>query len=128
MKLESFEYLINSLKEASDRDNSIYKLGLDLSNISDDYQKIITHLLKVYYGEEGEDWISWFLYERREEESFQAWDENKNPICYDVESLWKHIEEIRVSSSFEEYVPKKPMTTDEIKEDIKRILNNFSNR
>lgn len=122
MKLESFEYLISSLKEASDRDNSIYKLGLDLSDISDDYQKIITHLLKVYYGESGEDWISWFLYERKEDESFQAWDEDKNPICYDVESLWKHVEEIRVSSDFEEYTPKSPMTPEEVAHHIKSIF------
>lgn len=122
MKLESFEHLIESLKESSERDRSFYKMGLDISNISDPYHQIITHLLRVYYGKEGEEWISWFMYERRDDEEFQAWDEDENPICYDIESLWKHVEEIRVSSSFEEYVPEKPMTDEEIKEQIRKIF------
>lgn len=122
MKLESFEYLIESLKSASARDHSLYEIGLDISNISDDYHKIITHLLRVYYGESGEDWISWFLYERNDTEEDQAWDENKSPICYDIASLWKHVEEIRVSSDFEEYAPKKPMSDKEIEDHIKEIF------
>jgi hypothetical protein len=122
MKLESFKYLIENLAECSEKDDAFYKMGLDLSNISDPYHQIITHLLRVYYGKDGEDWISWFLYERRGDEEFQAWDEDKNPICYDVDSLWKHVEEIRVSSSFEEYVPAKPMTNEEVIEQIQKIF------
>jgi len=121
MKLESFAHLIKSLKDSSEKDREFYKLGLDLSNISDPYNQIITHLLRVYYGESGEDWISWFLYERVDDGESQAYDEEKNPICYDVESLWKFVEEIRVSSDFQEYVPKKPMTEGEREE----LLENF---
>jgi hypothetical protein len=121
MKLESFAHLIKSLKDSSEKDREFYKLGLDLSNISDPYSQIITHLLRVYYGESGEDWISWFLYERVDDGESQAYDEEKNPICYDVESLWKFVEEIRVSSDFQEYVPKKPMTEGERQE----LLENF---
>lgn len=122
MKLESFEYLIEKLANSSKKDNDFYKLGLDISNISDPYSQIITHLLRVYYGEEGEDWISWFLYERVDDGESHAYDEEKNPICYDIESLWKHVEGIRVSSSFQEYVPKKPMTEDEITEQLKNFF------
>jgi hypothetical protein len=121
MKLESFAYLIKSLKDSFEKDHEFYKLGLDISNISDPYSQIITHLLRVYYGESGEDWISWFLYERVDSDESQAWDEEKNPICYDIESLWKHVEEIRVSSDFQEYVPKKPITEEERQE----LLENF---
>jgi hypothetical protein len=122
MKLESFAYLIKNLKDSFEKDHEFYKLGLDISNISDPYSQIITHLLRVYYGESGEDWISWFLYERVDSDESQAWDEEKNPICYDIESLWKHVEEIRVSSDFQEYVPKKPMTEDEIKEQLENFF------
>jgi len=114
MKLESFEYLIAKLADSSKKDQEFYNIGLDISNISDPYNQIITHLLRVYYGVEGEDWISWFLYERLDDGESHAYDEEKNPICYDIESLWKYVEEIRVSSSFQEYVPKKPMTVDEV--------------
>jgi len=122
MKLESFEFLIDSLRtNLDDVDRSFYKLGLDISNITDPYHQIITHLLRVYYGESGEDWISWYLYERKDEDTHQAWDENNNPICYDIPSLWKHVEELRVSSDFQEYVPRKKMTPEEIEQQ----LNNF---
>jgi|694.fasta_scaffold12974_17 hypothetical protein len=121
MKLESFEFLITSLISNSKNDHSFYELGLDISNITDPYHQIITHLLRVYYGETGEDWISWYLWERKEGDEDQAWDENKNPICYDIPSLWKHIEELRVSSDFQEYVPPRKMTEEEREE----LLNNL---
>jgi hypothetical protein len=121
MKLESFEFLINSLASNFKTDHSFYELGLDISNITDPYHQIITHLLRVYYGETGEDWISWYLWERKEGDEDQAWDENKNPICYDIPSLWKHVEELRVSSDFQEYVPPRKMTEEEREE----LLNNL---
>jgi hypothetical protein len=121
MKRESFEFLITSLISNSKNDHSFYELGLDISNITDPYHQIITHLLRVYYGETGEDWISWYLWERKEGDEDQAWDENKNPICYDIPSLWKHIEELRVSSDFQEYVPPRKMTEEEREE----LLNNL---
>ena len=44
MNLESFEYLLNKLKEVSKNDQSFYKLGLDLQSIVDPYHEIISHL------------------------------------------------------------------------------------
>ena len=64
MRLESFHFLIEKLQEAYAKSNTIYALGVDLTNIEDPYSQIISHLLKIYYSEEGEDWISWFLYEK----------------------------------------------------------------
>lgn len=122
MKLESFEFLINSLDNNLNLDHDFYKLGLDVCNITEPYQEVISHLLKVYYGEAGEDWISWFLYERdKNDNTDQAWDEYKNPICYDIPSLWKHVEELRVSLDFKEYIPKRKMS----KEEREELLSNL---
>ena len=126
MRFESFEYLIDKLKERSDFDHRFYALGLDIQNIVDPLHQIISHLLKVYYGEEGENWISWFLYERRDSDDAQAWDKDGNEICYDIKSLWVCVEEIRVSSDFQEYVPPKEKTKEEIEEDIKQIFKKFN--
>lgn len=126
MKFESFEYLIKKIKETEDLNHRFYTMGLDLQNIVDPFHNLITHLLKVYYGKEGEDWISWFLYERRDGDEIQAWDKEGNEICYDLKSLWTHVEEIRVSIDFEEYVPEKEMTEDERKEYIKNIISKFT--
>jgi hypothetical protein len=126
MRFESFEYLISKLKDQGEADHRFYALGLDLQNIVDPFHHIISHLLKVYYGEEGENWISWFLYERSDSEEAQAWDRDGNEICYDVKSLWAYVEEIRVSSDFEEYVPPKEKTKEEIEENIKQIFKKFN--
>lgn len=126
MKFESFEYLVSKLKEQSELDHRFYALGLDIQNIVDPLHHLISHLLKVYYGEEGEEWISWFLYERKDSEEAQAWDKEGNEICFDLKSLWIHVEELRVSSDFVEYVPPKQKTKDEIEEDIKNIFKKFN--
>lgn len=126
MRFESFEYLIKKLKETEETNHRFYAMGLDLQNIVDPFHHIITHLLRVYYGTEGEDWISWFLYERKDTEEVQAWDKDGNEICYDLKSLWIHVEEIRVSIDFQEYVLEKEMTDEERKEYIKNIISKFT--
>ena len=126
MRFESFEYLISKIKEQGEIDHRFYAMGLDLQNIVDPFHHIISHLLRVYYGKEGEDWISWFLYERSNSEEAQAWDKDGNEICFDLKSLWIHVEEIRVSSDFEEYVPPKERTKEEMEEDIKEIFKKFN--
>ena len=126
MRFESFEYLISKIKEQGEIDHRFYAMGLDLQNIVDPFHHIISHLLRVYYGKEGEDWISWFLYERSNSEEAQAWDKDGNEICFDLKSLWIHVEEIRVSSDFEEYVPPKERTKEEMEEDIKEIFKKLN--
>ena len=126
MRFESFEYLISKIKEQGEIDHRFYAMGLDLQNIVDPFHHIISHLLRVYYGKEGEDWISWFLYERSNSEEAQAWDKDGNEICFDLKSLWIHVEEIRVSSDFEEYVPPKERTKEEMDEDLKEIFKKFN--
>jgi len=126
MRFESFEYLISKIKEQGEIDHRFYAMGLDLQNIVDPFHHIISHLLRVYYGKEGEDWISWFLYERSNSEEAQAWDKDGNEICFDLKSLWIHVEEIRVSSDFEEYVPPKERTKEEMEEDLKEIFKKFN--
>ena len=126
MRFESFEYLISKIKDKGEIDHRFYAMCLDLQNIVDPFHQIISHLLRVYYGKEGEDWISWFLYERSNSEEAQAWDKDGNEICSDLKSLWIHVEEIRVSSDFEEYVPPKEKTEQEIEENIKQIFKKFN--
>lgn len=104
MKLEVFTEIINSIQRQNHIETEAYSIGIDLINFTDEYSKIYTLLLRAYYGQEGEDWISWYIFERdHSSDEAQAWDENKNPICYDIPSLWKHVEEIRCSDDFKEY-------------------------
>jgi hypothetical protein len=83
----------------------MYKAGIDLFEYEEGYIEALTLSLRAYYGATGEEWISWFIYERVgiTGEVKRAWDKQNNAICFDIPSLWKHVEEIRVSIDFTEY-------------------------
>ena len=108
MKLEVFAEILNKLKKQSDKEHALYALDVDLINFSDDYTSVINILLEIYYGKEGADWISWYLWERDPiGDQYQATDKDGNPICYDVKSLWKEVEQCRLENKTEYELPKK---------------------
>ena len=70
--------------------------GVDLFDFLDPYHEIISTLIKEVYGEEGYDWWSWFCYENDFGQGvLEAWDENKNLICFGFESLWEYLEKLK---------------------------------
>lgn len=93
MKYENFEFLINTLLKRRDDSFNLYKLGIDISNYEDDLYRVIDLLMERAFGSSNKEWIDWFVYERvtLNGEILEAWDENKNPICYDIKSLWEEI-------------------------------------
>lgn len=121
MKYKVFEKIINDMKSCSEKDRNIYKLGIDITNVIDDYSKIISLLLKSYYSEEGADWIDWFLYEKSDEN--KAFDNNGNEICKDLNELWIMIEEIRCSNDFKEYELKPEMSDEERQKILKNLFS-----
>ena len=73
--------------------DNLHTINVDLLDFVDPYHIIISLLLKEVYGEKGLDWWSWFCYENDfGRGKLEAWDENKNPICYSLESLWEFLE------------------------------------
>ena len=99
MKLEVFKKLLYVMRQQEEKLNAAYKSGIDLINFFDDGGNATSLLLSVYYGEEGKDWIDWYLYER---------DSNSadiNPICYDDESLWKEVEQCKLDNDVEYTLP-----------------------
>ena len=96
MTLEKFTEVIDSLKKTGEDLNKLYKLNVDLVEFVEPYETIISRLIKEIYGDEGYDWFSWFCYDRDfGEKELGAWDENENPICYDIKSLWEYLESLR---------------------------------
>lgn len=114
MKLEVFELIITTLEKQSKKSFDVAELGIDLLNYEDGWVGAINLLLCVYYGMDAAKWIEWYLYDRNaDSKEAQAWDENKNPICFDIPSLWKHVESMRVSESFVEFeLPQKTVVTE----------------
>lgn len=106
MKLKVFEELLATIKLADKKVDDAYKAEVDLVNFVDEYNKAIALLLKVYYGQQGYDWISWFTDEKFSDsrKPLQAFNKNKREICKDIKGLWTIIEKDRKSKNFKEYV------------------------
>ena len=124
MQYTVFKEVITKLQEVQEKNHSLYKLGIDLSNcIEDDYSEIITLILKSHYGLEGEDMISWWLYEDVEKVLYSS---NTNKIIRKlktIEQLWKYCEELRNSKEFKEYELPKKLSDKERMDILKGIFN-----
>lgn len=118
MKLEVFEAIVSTIIDQTNKCSKLMELGIETYTYDSGYVGAITLLLRAYYGEEGEDLISWYIYNR------ECSDHAEKPklvnkttgeeICYDVNSLWRTVEEMRVSNDFVEYeLPKKTELSEE---------------
>ena len=122
MKLEVFTEILNKLRKQSDKEHALYVLDIDVSNLSDDYMSVINILIEIYYGKEGANWISWYLWERDPLGSIdQATDDGK-PICYDIKSLWEEVEQCKLDNKTEYELPVK--LTDEERQKILNMIKN----
>lgn len=106
MRQEVFTHILDKIRDKSKRIDDLYELGIDLINFSDDSNEVINILLEVYYGKEGADWISWYLWEHDiKGDKYQATDKDSNPICYDDHSLWEEVERCRLENKAEYELP-----------------------
>jgi hypothetical protein len=121
MKLEVFTEVLNRLRKQSDKEHALYVLDIDTINFSDNYTSVINILLEVYYGKEGVDWISWYLWERDPVGTIdQATTNEGKPICYDIKSLWEEVEQCRLDNTKEYELPVR--LTDEEKLEVLKII------
>jgi hypothetical protein len=112
MTQEVFIYILDKLRDQEKKLNDLYSLGLDLVNFTDDSAHVITTMLSVYFGKDGEEWISWYLYDRDPDGADDQATIDEKPICYDDQSLWEHVERCRLENK-EEYVLPKKLTLEE---------------
>ena len=122
MKLEVFTEILNKLRKQSDKEHALYVLDIDVSNLSDDYMSVINILLEIYYGKEGSDWISWYLWERDPVGTIDQATNHGEPICYDVKSLWEEVEQCKLDNKTEYELPVK--LTDEERQKILNMIKN----
>ena len=96
MDYSVFEKCISVMIECNKKNRSAYSLGIDLAEYSENYNKLIDLMWSQVLTDEGLDWINWFLYEKggingNLREDINAWDEDKVPICYDLNSLYDYL-------------------------------------
>lgn len=122
MEFKVFEKLVAQIIEASEKDLAAAQLGIDLINFVENYHVITSILLIEYYGQEGAEWVEWFLYEKLNNPELTAHDADGNEICHNLKSLWKTAEDCRKSKTFKG-VDLEPKMTDE--ERIELLKNIF---
>jgi len=122
MKLEVFTEILNRLRKQSDKEHALYVLDIDTINFSDNYTSVINILLEIYYGKDGADWISWYLYERDPLGTIDQATNDGLPICYDIQSLWEEVERCRLDNTKEYELPVR--LTDEEKLEVLNMIKN----
>lgn len=119
MQYSSFLSLIMGFKKISEDCSELHDIGLDVIDgkykITETAEKILSGVFTAEYGEEGWEWVSWFIFENnygekdwssrpcydsegnllyeKGEVRYGATDEKGNPICYSYESTWEYLED-----------------------------------
>lgn len=90
LTLQEFKDLLEKHKACSVYENNIYAVGVSME--FEPFHKLINQLFNTIFTPLGYDWIQWYIYESHYgEKKMEAWDENKTPICQDVESLYEYL-------------------------------------
>ena len=115
MKYKNFKKLILAYKNLLDSLSELADIGFDLYgegkyNLMVDIETMLYCQLQESYTEEGVDWVSWFIFESEfgekdwskyrtvetfdsdKDSKYGAFDEDGEPICYNLKSTWKYIE------------------------------------
>lgn len=91
MNLQKFTSLIENLQSAFKRTGDLNDAGVNLLDYDEKFYNIINDLLEESFGQEGKDWIEWYLYDKPSilsGEPHKAFDKNGKEICHDIKSLW----------------------------------------
>jgi hypothetical protein len=97
MTLEQFKKLIDLHRQVRKDLGELHDIGVDLFEgrykISDHFENMMEIFVTTNFGELGWEWVSWFIYETdyQSGKKYEAYDENAELICQDVEGLYNYI-------------------------------------
>ena len=123
MNYELFEKTLMSYKKFQSNIYAHYDFGIQSvsegpHSLSEHVEELISSFITSHYGEEGWEWVEWFIYESKWGEKdwsvvktykaredggleevdkgdytkYGAFDKDGNPICYSFESLYDYLE------------------------------------
>lgn len=97
MKFETFESIVNTLKEQDEIISKLYELNVDLIEFIDPHRFVISTLLEEFYGEEGLEMFHWFCYDKDygKRTDLTAYDVDGTLVCQDVKGLWEYLEKYK---------------------------------
>ena len=123
MRLSNFIQLLQNYRKFNDDISNLHSMGFDLMEgqfqLTYPINNIFKTSLLAHYTQEGYEWVEWFVFENeyglkdwstapgyrmkedgtseqvyeKGERRYGAHDENGNPICYSIESLWEYLEQ-----------------------------------
>ena len=95
---EEFFKLLNEQKAQSGRIDKLNDAGLSIwdSDLIEYGNLMFERVIKVYFTEEGVDWIFWWLYEKDGNPEIKMWDEDHDEIPMEtMEDLWRYVKQYR---------------------------------
>jgi len=111
MKKESFKIILKSYYDVCIHMYNLQDIGFNfLENkrfpIDDLITSIFSQSILSHYKDEALNWITWYIFEfirtlgAKSDEDFMypdkepaAWDSNKNPICFNIDTLYDYVNE-----------------------------------
>jgi len=95
MDFKDFKECIDNLVIMSNKNREAYKIGIDILDYHDPYDKAINILFEQILTEEGMDWLGWYLYEKdgisgNPRKDMKAWDNSKE-ICKNLKDLHSYL-------------------------------------
>ena len=95
-----FKKLIDQIQVIDKYNHKYYEFGIDLFEgkfpIMEEVGTLADLLWKSHYNEQGQDWISWFIYENEcGKAGLEAFDGDRL-ICQTVEELYDYVEQYRI--------------------------------
>jgi len=111
MKKQNFISILKSYYGIHIHMSNLHDIGFDFFEnkrfpIDDLINKIFNQSILSHYNDEGLDWISFYLFEfvkthdANSDEDLMypdrepaAWDADKNPICFNIDTLYDYINE-----------------------------------
>ena len=97
MTFENFFKILDCYKRGSEMISDLHDLGFDLMEgrykLSDILYEQLQNSIRFVYGDEGLDWVEWFIFENGYgDNKMGANDENGKLICQTYEELFQYLE------------------------------------
>lgn len=95
---EEFLELLKMREAQSERLDKLSDAGFPIwdTDVIEYGNLMFDKVIKVYFTQEGEDWIFWWLYEKNGNPEMKAWDEDNDEIPIEtMEDLWRFVKQYR---------------------------------
>lgn len=95
---EEFLELLKMREAQSERLDKLSDAGFPIwdTDVIEYGNLMFDKVIEVYFTQEGEDWIFWWLYEKNGNPEMKAWDEDNDEIPMEtIEDLWRFVKQYR---------------------------------